>query len=279
MRKQGKIFLQVYYYRQVADICSCLEAIPGNYRVRDIHKLRVRVKRLKSIFRLIEYRYPEEFRAKDYYKLYKAVFKSAGLVRESQINLGLFKEYPFAGNLRKSYYRHITLMKQQWRPGLDALIHSFNYAALDDHNRTIEKYLSSHSEPELIGIIEGFINKEILRISNLLKQEGDLHYIHSVRIILKNIKPLLGLIWRRKNSFFSVVHYDSLVETEKLIGNWHDRHIFSHTLKLFFNSMGEEKEKLMDEYLALQGDLGDYEVRALGQIRSSLARSLDLFSH
>ncbi len=279
MRKQGKIFLQGYYDRQVADICSCLETIPGCYRVRDIHKLRVRIKRLKAIFKLIEYRYPEEFRAKEYYRLYKAVFKSAGLVRESQINLGLFKEYPFARNLRKSYFRHISLMKQQWRPGLDALIHSFDYAVLDDHNRTIEKYLSPHSEPELIRIIEGFINAEILRISNLLMQEGDLHYIHGVRIILKNIKPLLGLIWRRRLSSFSGDHYDSLVETEKLIGNWHDRHIFSHTLGLFFNSMGGEKEKLMDEYLALQSALGDYEKRALGHIRSSLARSLALFSH
>lgn len=279
MGKKRKIFLLLYHDRQVADVCSCLEVIPGTYRARDIHKMRVRMKRLKSIFRLLEYCYPGEFRAKDYYRPYKAVFKSAGQVRESQVNIGLFREYPFAGALRRSYCRHVKLMKQQWRPGLDALIHSFDYATLEDNNRKIRKYLSAYGEAEMVRVIGDFINSEMQRINKLLKQEDGLHSIHGVRIILKNIKPLLGLIWRRRGSSFTNEHYDSLVETEKLIGNWHDRHIFSQSLKSFFDTMEGEKEDLMGEYLALQQALGDYEKRAIGQIADSLDRTLGLFSH
>lgn len=279
MEKKRKIFLLRYHDRQVADVCSCLEVIPGTYRARDIHKMRVRVKRLKSIFRLLEYCYPGEFRAKDYYRPYKAVFKNAGKVRESQINTGLFREYPFAAALRRSYCRHIKLMKQQWRPALDALIHSFDYATLEDNNRKIGKYLSAYDEPELIRLTGRFINSEIQRINKLVEQEDGLQSIHGVRIILKNIKPLLGLLRRRRDSSFTGEQYDSLVETEKLIGSWHDRHIFSHYLKSFFDSMKGEKEDLRNEYLALQQALGDYEERAIGQIYASLDQTLGLFKH
>ena len=279
MEKERKIFLQLYHDRQVADVCSCLEVIPGTYRVRDIHKMRVRVKRLKSVFSLLEYCYPGEFRAKDFYRPYKAVFKAAGKVRESQVNIGLFREYPFAGALRRSYYRHIKMKRQQWRPGLDALIHSFDYATLEDNNRKIGQYLSAYDEAELLGLTGRFIGSELKRINKLLKQEDDLHSIHGFRIILKNIKPLLGLLRRRRDSSFTGEQFDSLVETEKLIGSWHDRHIFSQSLKSFFDSMEGEKEDLRDEYLALQQALGAYEERAIGQIYASLDHTLGLFKH
>jgi CHAD domain-containing protein len=251
MYKERKIFLQAYYDRQLADVISCLEVIPGNYRVRDIHKMRVRIKRLRAVFRLLEYCNPEEFRAKDLYRPYKAVFKGVGKVRERQINSGLFREYPLAGSLRRSYYRYINIMMQRWSPGLDALIQSFDYAAIEDASRKIESYLSGCSEPELTRVADEFINSEILRINKLLKEEDDLHYIHEVRIILKNIKPLLGLLRRRRHSDLTGEHYDRIVETEKLIGSWHDRHVFSQSLKMFFNSFEGGKEMFFD---FIQGD-------------------------
>jgi len=246
MYKERKIFLQAYYDRQLDDVFSCLEVIPGNFRVRDIHKMRVRIKRLRAVFRLLEYCNPEEFSAKDLYRPYKAVFKGVGKVREKQINAGLFREYPLAGTLRRSYYRYINIMMLQWSPILDAIIQSFDYDAIEDASRKIESYLSGCDEPELTRFAGEFINSEILRINKLLKEDDDLHYIHEVRIILKNIKPLLGLIRTRRHSDLTGEHYDRIVKTEKLIGSWHDRHVFSQSLKMFFNSFKGGKEVFFD---------------------------------
>ena len=278
MNKKGKIFLNAYYLRQVADICSSMQAIPGSYRVIDIHKLRVQVKRIKSVFRLLEYRYPAEFKVQDHYHLFKPVFKSAGLLRESQINLRLLREYPVAGRLRKAYYTYITQLKSQWRLGLDAHIRSFNYKKLDDYDKRTKELISRNTESELVEITESFIYSELQRINTMLDGPDDLEYIHEVRILLKNIKPLLGLIWRRKDNHFTKSHYESLNEAETYIGNWHDRVVLSRSVTLFFNAIGKEKEKMQEEYSSLQKELHNYNKEAFDKIRSSLAVMLEIFT-
>ncbi|MEA1887456.1 MAG: hypothetical protein U9N72_09625, partial [Bacteroidota bacterium] len=83
-----------------------MKIIPGSYKMKDIHKLRVRIKRLKAIFRFLEFVHQSEFKARDHYNLFKPVFRTAGLIRESQINLRVLKEYKGTKKLRKSFSKY-----------------------------------------------------------------------------------------------------------------------------------------------------------------------------
>lgn len=277
MEDKGELFIVNYFNKQISDIRSLLDEIPGVYKVRDIHQLRVRIKRLKAVFRLLEFIHPVEFKAKDHYRLFKPVFNSAGLIRESQINLGLLEKFKGTEKLYKSYSKYINKLRPGWDTNLDKLIESFNYSRIDEIVQHVNDLFSRNTYLELIGLSTDFIYSELDRIKVLLDESEKHEYIHEVRIILKNIKPTLGLIWPLDESTFEKSHYNSLTKTETLIGNWHDRLILSEALSLFYKARGKKNEKLHDEYEAFQNKINKTNKAALDNISRSLADTLRSF--
>lgn len=278
MEDQEKRFISDYYNKQVDDIRSFLDSIPGRYKMKDIHQLRVRIKRLKAVFRLLEFMHPVEFRAKDHYHLFKPVFKSAGKIRESQINLSLLKKFKGTEKLQKSYSKYVAKLRPEWNISLDNSIKSFNYSRIDEIGMSINAIFSRNTELELVGVITDFIYSEINRIKNLIDESNDLEYIHEVRIILKNIKPQMFILWPRDDSTFEKSQYIRLNRTETLIGNWHDRLVLSNALSMFFKAQEKKKEKLLTEYEAFQKKLEKINRRALENIATSLRETIDCFS-
>lgn len=277
MEARGKVFISDYYNKQVDDIRSFLDSIPGRYKMKDIHQLRVRIKRLKAVFRLLEFMHPVEFRAKDHYHLFKPVFKSAGTIRESQINLSLLKKFKGTDKLQKSFSKYIAKLRPEWNTILDNSIKSFNYSRADEIGMSINAIFSRNTELELVGIITDFIYSEINRIKNLIDESNDLEYIHEVRIILKNIKPQMVMLWPRDDSTFEKYQYKRLNRTETLIGNWHDRLVLSNALSMFFLAQEKKKEKLLTEYEAFQKKIEKNNRRALENIAASLMETIDCF--
>ncbi len=278
MQDQGKVFIIDYFEKQVDDIRSFLDNIPGNYKIKDIHQLRVRIKRLKALFRLLEFMHPVEFRAKDHYHLFKPVFKSSGLIRESQINISLLKKYKGTERLHKSFSKYIARLRPEWNTSLDRSIDAFNYSRLSEEVKNINNIFSRNTELEIVGLITDFIYSELDRIKSLIDESNDMEYIHEVRIILKNIKPLLGMLWPRIDSTFKKNQYKNLNRTETLIGNWHDRYILSNALSMFFKAKEKKKEKLLEEYESLQKKIEKNNSKAFDKIAQSLSETLKSFS-
>lgn len=275
MDKDDKIFLYRYYLREIDDMHSFMEVIPGHYRFKDLHSLRVRIKRIKSIYRLLEYAYPEEFRAKTYNRLFKAVFKSAGLIRESQINLRLLRGYPYAESLRKAYYRYLVRLRPGWKEDLDKSINYFDYASLDEHKTKVEELISRTTVTGLIDIIDRFIRSEAGKVRNMLDRQDDLKYFHEVRIVLKNIKPLLALIWRRKDNSYTRDDYDHLNDTEKFIGQWHDRAVLCRSLREGLDS-GLLPERISEEFINLENEVRQSDNETFENIRANLSLLLEM---
>lgn len=279
MGDKKHIFLYTFYSEQVDDICSFLEIIPGEYKERDLHQLRVRVKRIKAVFRFLQFINPSEFRAKDHYRLFKPVFKAAGLIRESQVNLKILENHKTGKALLKPFSKYITKLRPVWDENLGNAITSFNYTRLEEINALVGEMLSAYTEKELIKKIEEFIYSENSRIKQLLDDStDDYEYIHDVRRILKNIKPLLKLTWRVEGSNFTESHFDSLNRTEKLIGNWHDKLVLAESVRLFYNAKGKKKDKFVDRYRSLQTKLKKENDSALDKISENLTLTLIKFT-
>jgi len=278
MQDQEKIFIIDYFEKQVDDVRLYLDSIPGNYKMKDIHQLRVRIKRLKAVFRLLEFMHPVDFRAKDHYHLFKPVFRSSGLIRESQINISLLKKFNGTERLLKTYTKYIERLRPEWNTNLDRSIDAFHYSRLSEEGEKINNIFSRNSELEIVGLITDFIYSELERIKSLMGESSEMEYIHEVRIILKNIKPLLGLLWPHDDSTFKKDQYKNLNSTETLIGNWHDRFILSNALSMFFKAKEKKKEKLIAEYNSLQKKIEKYNSKAFDKIGKSLNETLRSFS-
>ncbi len=275
---QNKLFITDYYNEQLADICFFMECIPGRHKKKDLHQLRVRIKRLKSIFFLLEYIYPSNFGAKDYYSLFKPVFKSAGLMRELQVNIDLLKKFVGTDELQKAYSAYIGMLFPGMAEDLERTITGYHHSRLDVISSRVEQLLGKHEEAGLVDMITGFITCEIGRIRPLTDDPGQAEYIHDIRIVLKNIKPLLLLAYPVSYSVFSDAHYRQLNDTESSIGRWHDLHILSASLFSFFSS-GENREPLLcQEYESLEKKLGKKKRKAFNIAQKSIAETLLIFN-
>ncbi len=270
-------FIAAYRDNQVKDIIACLKTIPGRYDMKDIHRLRVRIKRLRAIYRLTEFIYPAEFRAGDYYRLFKPVFKTAGLIRESQVNLRLLKRYNNTDKLRKSFSDYISKLMPVWEAGLEEAILSFSLEALYEQEKTAGSILMRDTGPRLTDMMTDYIYYETNRIKNFYDTKDNAGHIHDVRIILKNIKPVLGLLVHFDNSRFDSDTCRRLDKTEGIIGKWHDRYILSDSLGVFYNTSEKKSDRLKKEYRDMRRKLNRSNNRSLDRINESLDSTLGLF--
>ena len=274
MKNPDQVFILEYFDRQLDEFSVFLKRIPGVYKMKDIHQIRVRIKRLKAIFRLLEFIHPVEFRAKDRFRLFKPVFKNAGLIRESQINLSLLANYSGTDKLYKSYSKYVANLRSEWNANLDSAVSAFNHNHLIQIKEEVHKYFSKSTETELVGLLTDFIYAECERIKDMIDESGRIEYAHEGRIILKNIKPVLALLWPRVDSIFDETHYKSLNTSEKLIGNWHDRVVLLDSLTRFYRGRDQNKKKISEEYNSLKKRIQKYEKDAMEEIHRSLEETL-----
>ncbi|MDZ7738949.1 MAG: CHAD domain-containing protein [Bacteroidales bacterium] len=255
-----------------------MECIPGRYKKKDLHQLRVRIKRLKSIFFLLEYIYPSNFGAKDYYSLFKPVFKSAGLMREVQINSDLLKKFVGTDELQKAYNEYIGMIWPGMAEDLERSIAGFNHSQLDIISSRVEQLLGKHEEAGLVDLITGFISYETGRITYLTDDLTKTEYIHDIRIMLKNIKPLLLLVYPVSYSVFSEAHYRQLNDTETSIGKWHDLQVLSVSLSLFSDAVENKNSGISQEYGSLNKKLETKKRKAFNMAQKSIAETLLFFN-
>lgn len=277
MAGQRKLPVADYYNRQLADIYCFMDSVPDSHKKKDIHQLRVRIKRLRSLFFLIEYIYPFGFRAKDYYSLFKPVFKSAGLLREVQVNSDLLKKFEGTDELQKAYYDYSRMILPGMTEELDRAIAGFSYSRLDIISSRVEELSGMHGEAALAGMITGFINNETGRIRSLAYDPGQAEYIHDIRIILKNIKPLLLLIFPLSYSDFDKPYYSKLNEADSSIGNWHDLHVLTLSLSLFIKTVESRHSVIHQEYGTFEETLAKKRKKALGRAQKSISEILMIF--
>src|SRR5450631_2201940 len=62
---------------------------------KNIHQLRADMKQMFAVFHLLEMLFPEKFKAKQYHSTLKKLFKSAGDLREPQVNSMCLQNYEF----------------------------------------------------------------------------------------------------------------------------------------------------------------------------------------
>lgn len=181
-----------------------------------LHRIRVELKKIKSLFRLINY-CTKNFHASEEYLPLKKIFTEAGMIREVDVAKELFAEYKIKMiHYEKKIYDQVKLVSV-FRKNIS----SYKEAVIKKQNE-IKKYFD--------GINSNCFGKYILsRKLKLQKQfypEPAVEKLHKSRKIIKEIIYLSGISrWRKKNL---IPHYD---KAQELIGSWHDKIFLLNLLK------------------------------------------------
>jgi CHAD domain-containing protein len=228
--------------RHLHHIEKYCDQIPGSFTVEDIHELRVEYKKSRAFLRLLQHE-------RDAGKLQmpeplKAVYKTAGEVRDIQLFLLLISGLPIAGALPV----FLSAWQKQLFSCKEALVKAIEEANFKKITASIKKELPDQLQDDTI---QQFMHEKIAAIRIILlaaEEENDLHDIR------KNLKDIIYNIRLFENDLqipFPVQTFASEKELSDMasrLGDFNDRCIALDMLQAHAgDNLPPSEQKLLNE--------------------------------
>ncbi len=204
-----------------------------------IHQMRVEIKRLKAVFQLLE-GLSEEFRAKKHLKPFRRIFKSAGGLRDVQVQLGLARQWMGnSGGDLKAFCRHLALREQEAKLGFREKSSRFDAAVLDTKEEAVIRALDSLSAQQsrlrALNLLH-WLQSELLQRGQASGPEDDLHPLRILAKRVRHTAELLEMSLRTTPPTQEVL--TALRAAEQALGQWHDQEVALG----FVEAFGQESE-------------------------------------
>ena len=214
----------IYYRDQVQRIRRDYGRAVEMMEVEGVHDLRVDIKRFRAYGNLIEYVNPV-FSAAVYLKTVRRLFKSAGPLRDLQVQLELVRDRSRKSDLELSeYYNALKSRETQARKVFLRKAGRFDFEVFDSMWTRVRRCLM-YISPEYIRYkaearFKGLVDEVIAFRGRTDFQEDD---YHAIRILAKEARYALEIIrqcyparpeWEGLNNRLRSLH--------QALGRWHD---------------------------------------------------------
>jgi len=268
-------FLFDLFEEKIRSFLFYLEKAKKTYHIQDIHQLRVNTKRINAIYQLIESATALNFDAESHLKPMREIFKSAGKLREGQVNLELIKAYDlhpdafmlYSVNLEKSQVKTIRDLKKG--------VESFDKISFDHTIGMIKAYCEQIGKTELLDKMDQYIRMKAISIEQLLQKKQHPNNVHRIRMNLKAMEPVLSLLCSVSPEKFGSEAFESLKETALYIGEWHDRMILIKSINGFLKNLNEKNKYIKQAMLQLidqiQNDIEELNEKIDAKLTETLA--------
>ncbi len=202
---------------------------------KEIHEFRVSIKKLKGIFKLIEL-CNSDFDSLKYLSPYKKLFKSAGRIREAQVNLSQLKNLTDSDSYIDVYRMQQKQLIKIQKETFKQLLAKFKAEEITDGDEKVARTCHSFSRDIIVRSSEKFINERKKEIRSLIKHGTDEDSLHETRKKLKEISSIFGLLIRLDLFSEEEIKMDQLKVYEEKLGLWHDRVVLRHSLNDFIDT-------------------------------------------
>ncbi len=191
-----------------------------------IHDMRVSIKRLRLIYKFLDFFTDKQFCAKKKAKLLLRVFKSVGPLRDAQIQLSILEG--FKANLGSDCTSLFEFLKLKEKTGLRIFMQEsklFDITKINQLFNFSEALLKIIIEFEgLAKAFEDYKKNRQQKINNLLKSAKHKIDFHQVRKRIKDLSYLAEIQMIQASEPNSQIQY--LKQLGKKLGDWHDFEVF-----------------------------------------------------
>ncbi len=229
-KKAEKKYLKKRFKRLIIHLLSFLKT----EKAEDLHAMRVEIKKMKAMLTMLEKITSKHKTSKNFRPITK-VFKLAGQIRESHINLEIGKHYHIRNHMFLDYQNQLLNESVE-----ELKSNVFKYIKKVKHARknVIKHHVAYVKGRELIK----FYDDEIRQISQAIKNVAFSEELHECR---KRIKTLVyNYKFAQKttgNGLKLNLQYLDSVQTQ--IGDWHDKIL---DIELF-KPLGEGEKDVINE--------------------------------
>jgi len=188
-----------------------------------IHKLRVSIKKLRSLLSFLEYISKGKYNKKQFSKLLSPVFKRAGKIRTAGLNLKMLQPFRSAGVL--GFKKYLKAEQKINEKKLKRCINDFDKNKFKALSKTAEKEFKKSGKVSTIKASKKFITNVFSDITSEMPGLYDDLQFHKVRKDLKSIKTIEELIGEINPRTTIFKELEKVKKVEQKIGKWHDRAI------------------------------------------------------
>jgi len=206
-----------------------------------IHKLRVEVKKLRTLFKFLEVLSKKKFRKEKVMKLISPVFKSAGRIRTAHLNLELIKDYRSVSLLGFKIY--LKEKEKQGEKQFSEELKNFDKEKFKKLNKKILKDFKNTDQKLINKDSEEYINGRFSKINKDLPDLSNDNSFHDVRKKLKDVKTITSLLEDITPKAKSAVSKKNIETIEEKIGKWHDEVILVQQLEKFISENKSESSQ------------------------------------
>jgi CHAD domain-containing protein len=214
-----------------------------------IHKLRLAIKKLRAFLLLVEKAGDKNFNKKNHYLMFSPIFKSAGKVRELQINLELLEK-------TQTKPKFIQRYKEQLFEAKNKLLTEMNEFDLDQYkkyNKKLSKKIIKIPTKKMYECALSILFNELNLITKIHKNNPSNLNLHKSRIHLRKAKEMLVLL--KKISTIQppkkMLKYINHLYQE--LGDWHDQIVYIKSLKSIRDEESNLKNPMTIEALIKSG--------------------------
>lgn len=189
--------------------------------VETIHDLRVSIKRMDTLFRMLNYNTNTNFRLKQSFKPIKLVFKKTGKIRDFQIFVKLLEmfqqemEFDYSSIISRCTHKAENLAEDFMKS-----TQLSNYQLLRRNLNTFERYINLQSDPELIRKMEGQRRFSEKIYNNYSNPNNENLNLHRARKAIKDLSYLIEMLYTENEAVEELqIKYKQF---GRLLGDWHD---------------------------------------------------------
>jgi len=208
-----------YYLSQREIFESNLQRAADAFDEEAIHDLRVALKKIRALFKILEFLDPQLFNGKSAFIYLRKIFKEAGILRDLQVQKGLFQNSDDPDELR--FVIFLSNLEYEARIKFREFINRLNLQDLEQTDELIKTTLENMNQTHINAGITNFIMEKLQKVLCLMKQKDDT--MHESRINLKDAYYILDLL--NENQPLTPP-MDVLLEKvdclQKVFGSWHD---------------------------------------------------------
>lgn len=195
-----------------------------------IHQLRIEIKKLRSLFRFLEFLSEDAFKQKKIESLILPVYKSAGKYRTAGLNQRLLDE-----QLSKAIPEFECYLEDKRHHAGKKFLKARKDVDRQKLKGYFEKPLRLFKKERngaVYKISRAYVDGIFSDIEVLLTKAGSDENFHKVRKKLKDAKAIIGLV-KELHPEKKAQHLGNMKELEEDIGKWHDRFILVEELDKF----------------------------------------------
>ena len=234
-KKEVREYLYRIFVKTVASfrVNSYKAGITSNSR--DIHRMRLDIKKIFALFSLFEMLDITEFSYKRWYRFFRPQYKQAGKIREIQVHYRILAQYESYETDFESFLKWLNEKERRSVKKFIQEVKKINEPEIMVLENTIFKFCQSSSISSLRSKTEDFLKQKALQVQKLLSGNPGNEQLHEIRIHLKTMATIGTLVYSIKPGRKLEQVLSALNKTDMMFGDWHDRVVLKETIEKFLS--------------------------------------------